>query len=184
MSGASPIVPPQPLRVLQIIWLALVIGISTFLGFVVMSATQPPALGEVRPMTFSTLAMGLVAVAVPMSLIVSRILTNAARQQIIAGTWKPSSESQPDQPLTLVDKLMAVRQTTLIIELAMIEGTAFFGCMAYQTERHPVALVAVGMALVVMILKFPSAGRIGWWLDRQAKTLADELKLQQASRQS
>ncbi len=64
-----------------------------------------------------------------------------------------------------------MRQTTLIVGLAPLEGTAFLGCIAYLIEANPLALAVVGVAVCLMLYKFPTEGRVRTWLEQQAAVL-------------
>src|SRR5207237_8078997 len=101
--------------------------------------------------------------------------TRSALRQILAGTWLPGNQAAF---ATGGAKLMGLRMATLIVGLAMLEGTAFFGCIAYLLEAHPLALAVVGVAVVLMLCKFPTEARGRAWLERQADRL-NELRQQQ-----
>jgi hypothetical protein len=64
--------------------------------------------------------------------------------------------------------------------LALLNSSAFFGCIAYLLEAQPLALAVVGVTVVLMLCKFPTQERVRAWLERQAEVLS-ELRQQQDS---
>jgi hypothetical protein len=71
---------------------------------------------------------------------------------------------------------MAVRQTTMLVGLAPLEGAAFFGCIAYLMEAQPLALVVPGIAMFLMLCRFPTRNRVRDWLVHQTDRLAEMQK--------
>ena len=61
-------------------------------------------------------------------------MTKKALSQIADGQWQPGPEADPSQFATDAAKLMAVRQTTLIVGAALLEGAGLFGCVAFFLE--------------------------------------------------
>jgi hypothetical protein len=68
-------------------------------------------------------------------------------------------------------KLLAVRQTTLLVSLALLEGVAFSGCIAYLLEAQPLVLGVVLVAVLLLLAYFPTEGRVRSWLERQTDQL-------------
>jgi hypothetical protein len=64
-----------------------------------------------------------------------------------------------------------VFQTTAIVGLAPLEVAAFLGVVAFLLEGQPVALGVPGLAIVLMLIKFPTRGQVQAWLDRQRERL-------------
>jgi hypothetical protein len=56
---------------------------------------------------------------------------------------------------------------------ALLEGVAFFGCLAYLTEGQVFTLAIPGMVLVLMMLTFPTRDRVGHWIDKQQMRIND-----------
>jgi hypothetical protein len=90
-------------------------------------------------------------------------------RQIAAGTWTPAKGLLGGDSDTA--KLLAVRQQVLLLGLAGLEGTAFFGCIAYFVEAQPLALAAIAAAVALMLAHFPTEGRLRYWLDRRQQEL-------------
>ncbi|HEX3871020.1 MAG TPA: hypothetical protein VHV77_11320, partial [Pirellulales bacterium] len=74
---------------------------------------------------------------------------------------------------TDASKLLAVRQVSTIISMALLEGSAFFGCAAYMLESQPWALGVVAAALLLMLVHFPTEGRLRTWLQWQTEELEE-----------
>jgi hypothetical protein len=61
----------------------------------------------------------------------------------------------------------------MIVGLALLEGTAFLGILAYLIEAQPLALGVTGIAILCMLLKFPTRSRVQAWLERQTEQLTE-----------
>jgi hypothetical protein len=177
MSNIPDTVPPGILRTMQIIAGALVAGVCVFLGIVLyLVFVQNNGQGQAPPggglPLISIVAVAMMVVNVPLSVLIPRISTLAALRQIAAGTWTPPEGSARPSDTTM-RRLLAVRQTTLIIGLALLEGAAFLGCIAYLLEAQPYVLAVTGVAILLMLLQFPTESRVLAWLDRQADQLRE-----------
>jgi hypothetical protein len=84
----------------------------------------------------------------------------------------PPSEAGPGGPVTDVRFLLMVRQTAMILSMALFEGASFFGSVAYLVEGHPLALVSSVGGIVGVAALFPTRDRVSVWLDRQKAALA------------
>jgi hypothetical protein len=172
----------QRLVTMQIVAGALTAGAIIFLGvvlFVVHGRHNGQGMGPPGGLPIvSLMAVVMLGVLGPLAFIVPGILTKAALRQILTGAWKTPPGADPTAFATVGAKLMAVRQTTMILGLALLEGTAFTGCTAYLMEAQPFVPGVVGVAIVLMLCKFPTAARVRAWLERQAEALT-ELRQQQ-----
>jgi hypothetical protein len=91
-------------------------------------------------------------------------MTQSAVRRIAAGTWRPPSEAAAPSFASDTVKLLAVRLTTMIVGMALLEGVALLGGVAYMLEAQPGALAVVAGALVLMAWFFPTDGRVRAWL--------------------
>jgi hypothetical protein len=176
---------PGRLRTMQIVAGALLLGAAAFLGIVLyIVLVQNHGHGNARPRNvpiISLMAVAMLSVMAPLAFIVPRIQTRSALRRIVAGTWTIRQLGVPPEVYaTDGGKLMSVRQTTLIVGLAYLQGSAFFGCIAYLLEAQSFVLGVIGVAVVLMLCKFPTRERVRAWLERQANAL-DELRQQQDS---
>jgi len=69
--------------------------------------------------------------------------------------------------------LLNVRQTTMLISLALLEGTAFCACIGFLLDADTGSLVVVGLCLLLMLALFPTRNRVRNWLDKQMMALQD-----------
>lgn len=152
----------EQVRTTQIIAVSLVLGPLFFLGVVIFRRQAVPApaqAGGDLPL-LTLLAFGLAAVC-----LVARYLM--AWQ--LAGKLASAPAREANE--TSNERLAGVYQTSLIISMALIEGAAFFTVVAYMNEGHVAALaLAIGL-LAVMILHFPTTGRIESWIKRQRENI-------------
>jgi len=159
----------QRLRVMQLIAAALILGVLFFLGIVLFQRGAEPPAGGVG--IISLVAVLLLATNAPLAQVLPAILTRSALRRIASGTWQapPGAAGGHDSDAA---KLLTVQQTAMLIGLALLEGVAFLGCVAYLLEGEAVALAVVGVALFLMVLNFPTEGRLRAWLQAQEDRLA------------
>jgi hypothetical protein len=159
-------------RQMQIISGTLVLGAMIFLAVVVIVAAnqaaplQPAGWPGGQPLlTMVAIVFFIVQVAIVMTLPPAR--GRAAVRQMAA----EGSPPQPGAQETDVARLLVLRQKTLILALAPLEASAFFGCLAYLMEHRVEALAVTAVAIVLMLLYFPTEGAVRSWLDRQTEAL-------------
>jgi hypothetical protein len=171
--------PRGQLRVMQIIAGAMLTGVLGMLAFVLYFVLVVRNGQAVNPRAeiplLSLLAVILLAANVPVAIVLPGNLTRAAVRQIAAGTWRPAGFTglSPNTLNTDSAKLLAVRQTTKIIALALVEGAACLGGMAYLLEAKPWALGVVAVAILFILFTFPTEGRVRTWLEQQTGRLAE-----------
>jgi hypothetical protein len=129
----------------------------------------PPQNGPI----VSFLAVGMFCMCAPLAFIIPNIQTRSALRHILNGTWKLPPGADPALFATAGSKLMMLRQTTMIVGLALLEGPAFMACISYLLEAQVFVLGLVGAAVILMLGKFPTEARIRAWLERQAAVLSD-----------
>jgi hypothetical protein len=163
-------------RVMQIIAAALLLGLLSFTGIVVhlvLSGANPPPPQD-QPPVLTYMALGMFLLQALLALLIPRKITAYNIHQVAAGTWKP-----PGQPVAAAhfptddDKLLAIFQTSLIIQLALLEGAGFFACIAYLLEQQAITLVVNGLVVLFMLIAFPSLGRVRGWLAQQSQRMVD-----------
>jgi hypothetical protein len=177
MSGPDDILPHRQLRVMQIIAGAILLGAVIFLVIVltiVLVRAKGPARGLPGNLPMiSIVAVVFLAVTAPLAFIVPGFQTRAALRQIASGTWQLPLGANAAGFSTDASKLLAVQQNAMVVGLALLEGTAFFGCIAYLVEAQPFACGLVVLAVILMLLKFPTEGRVRAWLEHQADQLVE-----------
>jgi hypothetical protein len=168
-------IPPSRLRTMQIIAGTLLFGVLAFVAvalFIVHVQNGGRGTGPPDHRVLSFVAVAMQAVNVLLSFIIPGMMAKGALRRIASGTWRAPPQADPAAYSTDAAKLLAVRQTTLIVALALLEGAAFLGGIAYLLEARPKALVGVGLAVWAMLYHFPTESRTRYWLERQAGVLA------------
>jgi hypothetical protein len=184
-SAAEPDVglTPQRLRVMQIIAGALILGVVVFLGVVLLvvhGRNRGQGVMPAQPLpVISLMAVAMLAVCGPLAFVIPAVVTKSSLRQILSGTWRAPPGADPAMTATVGGRLMGVRQTTLIVGMALLEGTAFLGCTAYLSDARPFVLAVVGVAVLLMLCKFPTEAGVRAWLERQAEALRSLLQQQE-----
>ena len=167
MSTGLDDIPRPRLLTMQIIAAALMIGVVVFLGVVLIlvygqqgGQGQLPA-GDVP--IISLVAIAMFVLNTPLALFLPNKMAKAALKQIAARDWKGDDTAE----------LLGIRQGTMIVGLALLEGTAFTACIAFLLEAHVSALIIVGLNLLLMLALFPTRNRVRNWLDKQTMALQD-----------
>ena len=165
----------QRVTTMQIIAGALIMGVVTFTAVAVVmvinnggQGTNPQPSGV--PLV-SIIAGLMLLINAPLSLFLPGGMALAAMRNIVAGRWHPPHGSDPSIDWTNERKLIGVRQTSMIIALALIEGAAFCAAIGYLLEGSPIALGVVVVALGLLVWHFPTEGGVREWLDRHAREL-------------
>lgn len=165
LMSQSDLIPPERLRVMQIIAATLpagVIAMAAVLLFIVYSqATAGPIAQQQIPIV-SLVAAVFFAVAGVMSFVVPGFLTQANLRQIAARTGDGD-----------VIDLLNLRQTTLIVGMALLEGASFFGLIAFLVERQPLALIIPGLGLLAMFARFPTANSVREWMETNGRRVLE-----------
>ncbi len=141
---------------MQIIAAALPVGVIAFLAIVLyMVHAQQGGRGMGQPgevPLISLVAAGFLVVLVVVSFVMSASVTRQGVSRIAA--------AGPTATAADAGQLLGTFQTALIVSLAPLEGACFFGCIAYLLEGSPIALAAVAVGLALMLLRFPTEGRV------------------------
>ena len=152
------------IRVMQIISVALMMGVLSFL-LVVLVLTQGEVLGLKKPDIISLLAAGFGLVMFVNHLIIPGVI---AKQQLKKtaenGLGGTDEESQSF-------KVAGIYQTQLIVALAMLEAAAFFNLVAMLVEKNGLNLIVVVVLLSLMLMKFPTRTKVSWWVQDRLKEL-------------
>jgi hypothetical protein len=164
MSTEPDDIPLARLKTMQIIAAAMMMGIVGALAiflFLVTTQQKRPIVTELADLqAISIVALVLFATNAPLSLVLPGLVTTNSLRQLATST-------------SAVDRLLALRQTTLIIGLALVEGAAMLACIAFFLECHVLDLVVVGLALILMLARFPTRNRVRAWLAQQLAALEE-----------
>jgi hypothetical protein len=173
MNDSDQDVPPEQLRTMQIIAGALPLGLAFFLGAALITAGGHEERPAPQLPLLSVVAAAMLVGCVPLSIILPKIITRTALRQILDGTFKIPEGAASEQFSSTTAKLLSVRQTTMIVGMALLEGAGFMGCTAYIVEHQVQVLGVTGVAILAILIRFPTRGQVSAWLDQQAQTLAD-----------
>lgn len=150
-------------KTMQLIAAAVLMGLAVFVVIVTfLVQDQPPEAGRVPFVTY--LGLFLLAAMVPLALLLPAV---ALRGPLEAALRQAVTIDEP-----LLARLLAIRQTQLILALAPLEAAGFFNGIAYLLERDALALGGALGALVVMATRFPTFASLSTWLDRQEQAIA------------
>lgn len=158
-----PDVPAGTIRTMQIIVVALMMGVIMFTGVAMFLAHDKAAGDALLP----TLAAGFAAVAIVMSFIVPPAVAKGMVAQILGREGSTENENLPGA----VNALAGALNTQIIIGVALLEGAAFFNLVAYIIGAHVWSLVVVAVLLLLMAVRFPTPGQVEGWVTRQFEEL-------------
>jgi hypothetical protein len=149
----------------QIIAGALAAGLVSFMVVVLVVGGAPRG-GE--PGLMAYVAVGFFVIALLVSVIAPRLITGDQIRRIANGTWKSPADNRAGIDFSSgVSQVMAVYQTQAIVRMATLEGAGFCALAMYFTEPHWLNLAVALIALALLIVQFPTRGRVEDWLDRQ-----------------
>lgn len=142
---------------MQIINGSLIMGVVMFLGIAILiTQDQQPKEPELTYLALGFLAIGIILYAVIRLPIDQHRLRQLSKDQSF----------DPDSDETFL-ALAPAYQTERIIRLAIIEGGAFFNGVAYLTEKVWWSLAAMGLAILLMLVGFPTHTQIKAWIERR-----------------
>ena len=149
-------------RTMQIIALALVIGVLLFLG-VVLFTTQGNLNGKPGVLTMIGAVIGLVMV-VNQFVIPGMIVKSQLKQAATPGSRQIDHAEK-------IAWLLGIYQTQLIVGLALLEGAAFLNLVIMMLERCLGTLGVVGLLLGLILKKFPTRDKVSFWVQDKLRDL-------------
>jgi hypothetical protein len=146
----------QQIKVVQIITVALMLGVLTF-GAIAFQLGNGKQIPQEPIVTYITL--GLAMQAFLLHLLVPMII---AKKQI-----KGLAHLTDD----IREELLGIHRVKTIIAFALLEGAAFLSLVSYIIEGHPFALgMAIGM-LFFMSIEFPGTSRVLNWIESNVEAI-------------
>jgi hypothetical protein len=176
MNGPQPSLA-QRIRVMQIVAGAITAGAVLCLAIMVFvvhnqgHGTAPPREGS--PPLLSYLSLGLLIVQIPLALFVPAMVVRQGLERLAAGP-PPTGPSGED------GSLLGLKQTAMIISLALLEGASFFASITYLVEAQPLSIGTSAAAILLLLANFPWEGRVTSWLEEQRRVV-NELRLRRRS---
>ena len=186
ISGDQDAIRPTALQG-QIIVTALLAGLLCFLVITTVidlgpkPAAAPGAAAPEPPMPiFTYLAVASGAMLLPMSFVVPVLVSKKQRQAMLSGQASdgPRPATAPGVRSwganTPIGGLPAAFLIQLVMGCAISEGAAFFALVAYLLEKNPLALTMALLLIAAIIMRFPTSGRVGRWIEQQEEKLREE----------
>jgi hypothetical protein len=156
---------------MQFIVIAMLIGGALaiiILGSMRARGTAPQGDG----MPFLTyFGLGFAVFTAVLSFVLPGVIIAGARSKIAKGTFGDARVVVPPDDS---GKLLMVYTTALIVGAAFLEGPTFYLAIAYYLEGQILSLIAAGLLLGALAIRFPTAARVTAWIDRQLGLLEQE----------
>jgi hypothetical protein len=167
------------------VWTMQIIAATLIGGVVILAAvalylvdTNGPMAPAPAPDTWpvlSVVALVMLVTCVPLSIFIPNMVLRGMVQRIAAARPTATGEGEPDPPARDEVTLLGVRQMTMIISFALLEGAGTMAGIAYMLEAQSFALTTVVVTVLFMLFQFPTQGRIREWLERHV-VLVHELR--------
>ena len=149
------------IRILQIICLAMIMGVIVFLLLMLVLK-----IGEINSglSLLTLLGIGFAIPAFLASIIVPKIVAgsgikNAANKLDEAGQKAESEDG--------LKSVFEVFQAANIIRFALLEGAMFFNAMLFFLRGSVASLIVVGVGLAIMIMFFPRRDAATAWVEER-----------------
>jgi hypothetical protein len=180
-------IKPSVLTV-QIIVIALVVGVSGFTFFAYQQVNGPNGLEAeieaVKPNSFTNLAVGLAAMSVVMHLVVPSFISASGVKTNISNFMSANNDSSlkqdQDSRNDLLRSLCGVYQVATIVACALLEGAAFLNSYAYMANKQAISLIVSLALITLMLFRFSTVGRVTNWIEKILR--ANELEQQFSQR--
>jgi hypothetical protein len=119
------------------------------------------------------LAIGLAVVSIVMWQLLPRAVATRGRRQIEAGEFAPPARGWlAELTGTEEGRLLLLYQTCTILGTAALEGAALFACAIHLVTGAPEDLVVgVGLAVLMLVVEFPTRARAERWVEAQRQLL-------------
>jgi hypothetical protein len=163
-------------RSCQIIIGAQAIGVVAFLVIILLfvprlgngGAANAGLAANLPIITYASAAVG--ASVLVLSFVVPRLVVSQSLKQLAKKTALNPDKSDDEDTAAL----LPIYQSQLMVGAALLEGGAFFAAIAYMLERQPLALVAAGILLGVLVTRAPTRERLRGWVDQQLEQVGEE----------
>jgi hypothetical protein len=167
------------------VWTMQIIAATLIGGVVILAAIAlflvdadgpmaPPAAPGDWPIV-SIVSLAVLAICAPLSIFISHMVLLGMVQRIAATGPTATGAGEPDPLARDEVTLLGVRQMTMIMSFAWLEGAGTMAGIAYMLEAQSFALTTAMVAVAFMLFQFPTQGRIRVWLERHV-LLVHELR--------
>ncbi|MFN9717549.1 MAG: hypothetical protein ACK58L_02580 [Planctomycetota bacterium] len=155
----------QQVRVMQIIVAALLTGVLTFFG-VVLVITGGNVFGQNKPQLLTMIAAVFAGMMVIAHVVVPSAISKT-HVRTLHGNVQSDSAAE-----SRIASLVGIYQTQLIVSIALLDGAAFFNLIALMTEQHVMSTIVAACLQFMILLKFPTRTKVTWWVqDRMREML-------------
>lgn len=155
--------PAQRVRTMQIIALALMMGV-VFFGVVALFIGINKQPGDPFLAIFAAVFAGIMTVT---AMFAPSLVARSQGMQDAIDKAHPANDAVESSQAREAAKLAAVYQTKMIITLALYEGAAFFNLVVYIDVVQWWSLAIAGGLLALMAISFPTRQRIDNWIQFQ-----------------
>lgn len=177
----------KPVRVMQLIVAALLMGIVSF-GVVVMmmrrmseSVAAPPAEPQGGLLGYTALAVGIAALlGIPF---LAKMLTTTGRRAIGRGAspvvQAAGLSMSPADPFVQTDegRLFQLLFTKTIVTAALLEGAALINLVACMLAFWLPNLLMIVLLAVAVVAQVPTMDRVETWIVRQLRHVQNDRRL-------
>ncbi|QDT93437.1 hypothetical protein [Gimesia algae] len=151
----------QRQMMMNVIWLALIMGVVTF-GIIVTFIGLKEEPGNGLPF-ITYLGMGLAALMLVLRMIIPNMI---ARNQFTQAMQEAREEGIQDEE-QMLGTFYQIFMVRMIIGLALLEGAAMINLVAVMVENQKLAFIPVAILLLVMIASMPTKSKLDGWIRNQ-----------------
>lgn len=172
---------------LQLIVGALVMGALMFLGivlFLVHFGAAPKGMAGEPQFLLSYLLVAFSLASLGARIFVPPMIVSAARRRIREGIWRPNpSGTVPIAAQEFLERtgdagrLWYVLLTRTLVAAAILEGVAFFACIAYMLEHSYLSLAIAMTFIAALALHVPTQSGVIHWIEEQLRLLEEERQI-------
>lgn len=174
----------KPIRVLQIIVGAMIVGVAALL--VVAQVVGPGTVGGSRQasdmpvLTYVAVACG--GMLLVMSFVIPGLIVGSERRKIAADTAETCCSGRDEIQFNAEiyertgspGRLLGLLSTVTIIASAMVEGGGMLAGVAYLVEGQTLAAATAAVLILALVLRFPTRNRTEQWIADQTDLLRQE----------
>jgi hypothetical protein len=159
-------------RTLQIIHIALAMGVASFLVIAVVVMRRGAFFGKdpwsvTSPLTL--VAIVFAAMAIAAHALVPNLVVTARRKELARAKKAETAD---------FEGIVALYTTQKIIGAALLEGAAFFNTIAYFLEGTALPLLFALLLLGILLSRIPSRDGMTMWIEGQLAQLREERHLE------
>lgn len=155
--------PQSAVRIMQLVVLALMLGVMVFTGLVVFLNSLPLA-GPKRGIPVALPYFGIIGA------IVNIVLRLVVPGFVTASIIKAAAQQNAERDITKLE-LYPAYFVGLIVGAALLEGAAFFNIVIALMTSQSWSFVVVGVLLVMMAATFPTMERVDNWAEEELRQL-------------